>query len=1015
MSYMQDDEDAFGVFSGQPNGQPSGIEAEQDPADNNSQMNEEAIPDDPQFEVIPGEAAKEVKTDYKLEGFEIERIKEDVGCHHEIIRPKDWEAHKRPPKPPAREYKFTLDPFQKKAVECIDNGESVLVAAHTSAGKTAVAEYAIATALRDKQRVIYTSPIKALSNQKYRELREIFQDVGLITGDVTQNQSSSCLVMTTEILRSMLYRGSEIAKEISWVIFDEVHYMRDRERGVVWEETMILCSPNIRYVFLSATIPNASEFAEWICRIKRQPCHVVYTDFRPVPLQHFIFPSGGKGLHLIVDEKGQFREENFKKALSIMNSGVENFVKDQKKVKKSTDGSDLNEIIRVIIDRKLNPVIVFSFNKREVEGYATSMQRLDLTSDEEKDIIESMYTNAMSSLGTEDRELPQIQQMVPILKRGIGIHHGGLLPIVKEIIEILFSLGLLKILFSTETFSMGLNMPAKTVVFTSARKFDGENFRWLAGGEYIQMSGRAGRRGLDDRGIAILMVDEKMEPEVAKGMLKGKADPLNSSFHLNYNMLINSMKIEDSDPEYIIRRSFHQFQSDLALPEMKTKLEEIDGELSRMVIKQESEIADIYALTEEKSKSVERVREIITRPEYILPYFSIGRLVRIKNKEADWGWGCVVNFLRKKMPARRGKKEPQEAKFNYLIDVVLYIKPRQFKGDKIDPAKITEDGDVEVIPMLLDYVQQISTLVINPPNDMIKQENKLKIRDTLREIHKTFGDNIPIMDPIKDMKIQDSELMDAMKKIEGYDKKINSVKDKLTTSGLEEQLEIYQKKHALDKQAKFLRSRIEQGSKMILESDLKSMKSIMRTLKLITKDDIVQLKGRVAGEVSSCDELIVTELMFSGFFNNLQPSEIAAIMSCMIHDESGADKAKFIFKNDTLKAAYENIVATATSLVTVYQNCKLNIDEATYLSTFRPQLVEITYKWCEGASFGEICKLTDTYEGSIIRCFRRLEELLKELANCARAIENPELQSKFQAASEKLKRGIVFAASLYIN
>lgn len=159
-----------------------------------------------------------------------------------------------------------------------------MVAAHTSAGKTAIAEYAIAQSLNKKARVIYTSPIKALSNQKYRELAEEFKDVGLMTGDVTINETASCLVMTTEILRSMLYNGSEVVREMAWVIFDEVHYMRDKERGVVWEETMILLPEKVKYVFLSATIPNAREFAEWICKIKQQPCSVVYTDFRPTPL-----------------------------------------------------------------------------------------------------------------------------------------------------------------------------------------------------------------------------------------------------------------------------------------------------------------------------------------------------------------------------------------------------------------------------------------------------------------------------------------------------------------------------------------------------------------------------------------------------------------------------------------------------------------------------------------------------------------------------------------------------------
>jgi ATP-dependent RNA helicase DOB1 len=199
------------------------------------------------------------------------------------------------------------------SVACLERNESVLVSAHTSAGKTAVAEYAIAMAFREKQRVIYTSPLKALSNQKYRELHQEFQDVGLMTGDVTLSPNASCLVMTTEILRGMLYRGSEILKEVAWVIFDEIHYMKDRERGVVWEESIIFMPPEIKMVFLSATMSNATEFAEWICHLHKQPCHVVYTDFRPTPLQHYVFPVGGAGLYLVVDESEQFREDNFMK------------------------------------------------------------------------------------------------------------------------------------------------------------------------------------------------------------------------------------------------------------------------------------------------------------------------------------------------------------------------------------------------------------------------------------------------------------------------------------------------------------------------------------------------------------------------------------------------------------------------------------------------------------------------------------------------------------------------------
>lgn len=216
------------------------------------------------------EIARVRKLGYNADDFEIETV-EFENCVHETVYPRGYERQtnfKRPKVKP-KTYAFTLDKFQDRAVYCIEKDESVLVAAHTSAGKTAIAEYAIAKSLKGQQRVIYTSPIKALSNQKYRELKEEFEDVGLMTGDVTINETASCLVMTTEILRSMLYNGSEVTREMAWVIFDEVHYMRDKERGVVWEETIILLSNAVKYVFLSATIPNAREFCEWIVKIKR--------------------------------------------------------------------------------------------------------------------------------------------------------------------------------------------------------------------------------------------------------------------------------------------------------------------------------------------------------------------------------------------------------------------------------------------------------------------------------------------------------------------------------------------------------------------------------------------------------------------------------------------------------------------------------------------------------------------------------------------------------------------------
>ena len=292
---------------------------------------------------------------------------EVVGCAHEVAFAKERDEAEIELKPrsgpAAREYKFTLDPFQERSVLCLDNHQSVLVSAHTSAGKTVVAEYAISLALRGKQRVIYTTPIKALSNQKFRDLQEEFVDVGLMTGDVTINPSASCLVMTTEILRSMLYKGSEIMREVQWVVFDEIHYMRDSERGVVWEETIILLPDNVRYVFLSATIPNASEFASWICHLHKQPCNVVYTDYRPTPLQHYVFPCGGDGLHLVVNDKREFLDKEFEDAMSVLrNAGsmAKGDAANRRHPKGGTGGpSNIKKLIKYCNENNFLPLIVF--------------------------------------------------------------------------------------------------------------------------------------------------------------------------------------------------------------------------------------------------------------------------------------------------------------------------------------------------------------------------------------------------------------------------------------------------------------------------------------------------------------------------------------------------------------------------------------------------------------------------------------------------------------------------------
>lgn len=273
----------------------------------------------------------------------------------------------------------------------------------------------------------------------------------------------------------------------------------------------------------------------------------------------------------VVDETGHFKEENFNRAMAClqnMGDAAKGDTRGRKGGLRPTNSGQTNifKMVKMIMERNFAPVIIFSFSKKDCEVYAMQLAKLDLNTLEEKKLVDEVFNNAIDVLNEEDKKLPQVENVLPLLRRGIGIHHSGLLPILKETVEILFGEGLIKALFATETFAMGLNMPARTVLFTAPRKFDGKDFRWITSGEYIQMSGRAGRRGLDEKGIVILMIDEQVSPDVGKAIVQGKPDPINSAFHLTYNMVLNLLRVEEINPEYMLERSFFQFQNQSCIP-----------------------------------------------------------------------------------------------------------------------------------------------------------------------------------------------------------------------------------------------------------------------------------------------------------------------------------------------------------------------------------------------------------------------------------------------------------------
>lgn len=791
--------------------------------------------------------------------------------------------------------------------------------------------------------------------------------------------------MTTEILRNMLYKGSEITRELAWVIFDEVHYMRDKERGVVWEETIILLPNVVKYAFLSATIPNAKEFAQWICKIKNQPCNIVYTDYRPVPLQHYVYSSGSEGIFLVVDDKGNFREENFSKALSHINEDLLlDKIQEKKNKKKQSAENDIKKIISLIKDNSLDPAIVFSFSKRDCESNALALSKMDLTSDEEKESIEFIYKNAISTLSEEDGKLPQIEMMLPLLKKGIGIHHGGLLPIVKESVELIFQEGLLKVLFSTETFSMGINMPARTVVFTSIEKFDGEEFRWLSGGEYIQMSGRAGRRGIDDKGLAILMLNKKMDPEVCKNMLMGKSDSLYSMFHLSYNMLVNLLRVEGIEPEYIIRRSFHQFQSESSVPVMKTKLKELYEKLispeMNEDIKHETELRSMINCRVLLEKYNDEISKIISKPENLVPFLCPGRLIKIKN----WGWGIAVNFTKKSLEIEmKGAKnkhllsmfksedllnEKNDKNYEmYFVDVLLYCKNTLDNDSKIIPGNIKEnDGLFGVIPCLMISVENISPIKIKLSQDLKDKKYLKNLEKLYLELINRMKGVIPEMDPIKEMGIEDEVLDEKIEKKKNVEKTIwdlqKNIPDFEDVEIKEKKIEIFKEKEKLRENILDLCDKLSKTKDLVLKDDLRKMKKVLRRLEFINKENNVNQKGQVACLISSSDEILLTEMLYNGSFNEIDPPTLAAMLSCFLVNENSKAESKPP-KNPVLNLLFEKIKENAGKVADILIECKINLVKNEYVEIFKPDLMEVVFDWANGETFIEICKLTDIYEG----------------------------------------------------
>ena len=473
---------------------------------------------------------------------------------------------------PANPLKHPLDPFQQYAQKAIHLNHNVLACAPTGTGKSAVGELAIFKALAEGKRAFITTPIKSLSNQKFGDLKRQFPEatVGIMTGDIKDRPDAQILVMTTEILRNLLYKsGSKTQslgltaslslENLGLVVFDECHYINDPDRGKVWEECFILLSPTVQIIGLSATLGNPTPFAQWLGSLKQIPLHLIQTTYRIVPLTHTVLDPVTDEFQVILSPDEVFHDKTYKaylESIEAIRHGHEKFKEKvhnkvlagekgavEGKVRPKSFQHQLNHCLDLFRHQHLLPALVFTFSRKGCEESAGKISHSFLDGSQAAEVHHIMASHLhrfKSSLET----LPQYHDLKSLLVKGIAYHHSGLIPLLKEIVEILFGKGLIKVLFATETFAVGINMPTKTVVFTGFKKFDSDvnRLRTLRTDEYIQMAGRAGRRGKDDKGLVVYLPDrEPIGPYELKEMMKGRRQQVSSRMDFSYDFLLKTL------------------------------------------------------------------------------------------------------------------------------------------------------------------------------------------------------------------------------------------------------------------------------------------------------------------------------------------------------------------------------------------------------------------------------------------------------------------------------------------
>ncbi len=858
---------------------------------------------------------------------------------------------------PREVFSFSLDDFQLEAIDSLNQGHSVVVSAPTGSGKTLIGEYAIYRAIAHHQKIFYTTPLKALSNQKLRDFKDQFgaENVGLMTGDVTINREASIIVMTTEIFRNMLYaetkESNDPLSQVEAVVLDECHYMNDSQRGTVWEESIIHCPSFVQLVALSATIANADQLTAWIERV-HGPTDLIISDLRPVPLD-FKFCSA-KGLHPLLNAKGTTLHPNCK----VWRAPKGNKRKRGSSKPPQPQAPRISFVIANMAENNMLPSIYFIFSRRGCDLAVKNLSNYCLVSSSEQNLIR----DNLNRFSKANAEAIRDGIHVDALLRGIAAHHAGVLPAWKELIEKLFQDGLVKVVFATETLSAGINMPARSTVISTLSKRSDNGHRQLLSSEFLQMAGRAGRRGLDNQGYVVTVQSRFEGAREAGHLALSSSEPLVSHFTPSYGMVLNLLQRYDlSKSRELVERSFGRFLASLDLIEEEELLSQLKLQLTQL----EGLVGDIaWTDFEEYEKCRGRLREE-------------RRLLRILQKQAA---ETLANELTLAL---------QFASVGTLVS----LKVPQLQG-RVTPAvlfeKIKGPGQ---FPLLVCLTAQ-NLWVLVPCNSVVSLYAELSCLDVsscqaprlTRVGELSHGDvkssqlavAIDVMAQRHDMTTPQYDLASEVRSQLQLVKAVEGELEQLPAHRWGDRKKL--KKHrrrmeALEDEIRERQQLLYDKSNQHWETFL-SLLEILRHFGCLNDLEITEI-GRTVGCLRGDNELWLGLVLMSGHLDELHPADLAAVFEAISTEVNRPDLWSGYSAPSKAEEALNELSYIRRELLRI--QVRFNVVVPVW---WESELMGLVAAWSRGASWKDLINNTSLDEGDVVRIIRRTVDLLSQIPYC---------------------------------